>query len=226
MPTTLQTVTISFPEISLHPSAGHKLRGYFGNLFKEHSPLLHNHYASGGHIYRYPLVQYKVVQHTPMLLGLGEGAQLLVELFLQMAELELDGRAFPVRQKNIRSARFPVGVATDLFEYRFETLWMALNQQNHREYLQKNDTERAQMLERVLRGNMLAFLKGADHFENQQVLVKAHLQQEHTQFKDQKMLAFHGTFTTNLQLPPLVGLGKSVSRGFGAISPADRPVPV
>ncbi len=50
-------VTIQFPEITLRTRDAHKLRGHLGNLFKEYSPLLHNHYETGELRYRYPLVQ-------------------------------------------------------------------------------------------------------------------------------------------------------------------------
>ena len=41
--------------------------------------------------------------------------------------------------------------------------------------------------------------------------------QRETQFKNNAMLAFEGGFVTNAILPELVGLGKSVARGFGTI---------
>ena len=62
MPTKpLQLTRIKFPDIQLQTRDAHKLRGYFGNLFQEHSPLLHNHYDSGQLRYRYPLIQYKEI---------------------------------------------------------------------------------------------------------------------------------------------------------------------
>jgi hypothetical protein len=217
MPTTLQTVTITFPEISLHPSAGHKLRGYFGDIFREYSSLLHNHYETGGYRYQYPLVQYKVVDRIPMLLGLGEGANLLIDLFLKIKELELDGQFFPIHLKNIRSAKAELGVVTSLQVYRFHTLWMALSQQNYDVFLYMPAHERPGFLEKILTGNMLAMMKGLGYRETGQILVKATLCEQTTQFKDQKMLAFHGKFTTNTQLPAFIGLGKAVSRGYGVI---------
>lgn len=38
---------IKFPEIKLQTCDAHKLLGYFENVFKEHSPLLHNHFEDG-----------------------------------------------------------------------------------------------------------------------------------------------------------------------------------
>ncbi len=47
MPNLIHQTIIRFPEIQLATCDSHKLRGYFGNLFKEYSPLLHNHLESG-----------------------------------------------------------------------------------------------------------------------------------------------------------------------------------
>lgn len=62
----LQTI-IKFPEIELKTRDAHKLRGYFGKVFREHSPMLHNHFGNGCRRYAYPLVQYKLVGHIPVL---------------------------------------------------------------------------------------------------------------------------------------------------------------
>ncbi len=67
----------------------HKLRGYFGNVFKEHSPLLHNHFEDGKNRYAYPLVQYKVIKIIPVLMGLSDGTKLLFDLFLKILEKHL-----------------------------------------------------------------------------------------------------------------------------------------
>jgi hypothetical protein len=131
----IHKVSIHFPEIILQTRDAHKLRGYFGNIFREHSPLLHNHYESGELRYKYPLIQYKVLNGIPTLVALEEGAQLLTKLFLKIRELKIDGEVFPVLSKNIKSEQFPVGFSDELFEYRFQTLWMGLNQANHQKYL-------------------------------------------------------------------------------------------
>jgi len=227
-PTTLPLTTITFPEIALRTRDAHKLRGYFGEFFKEHSPLLHNHYDDGTLRYAYPLVQYKVLDRIPTLVGLGEGATLLAQLFLRVRELNIDhgdgsGYTFPVLAKHIRHEQAPVGPVGDLLTYRFQTLWMALNQANYREHMDLDDDGRQQQLQRILRNNILAFLKSADAFrpDMERILVKLSTRSvTHTQFKNQSMLAFTGSFVTNVQLPDGIGLGKSVSRGFGTIQRA------
>lgn len=213
----IQLSKFQFPELRMHASAGHKLRGYFGNIFRDHSDLLHNHFADGSAKYRYPLVQYKVIEKTPTLIGINEGAHLLTRLFLKVEELIFEGQKIPVRNKQLKNKEWSIGLSDDLFTYRFETLWMGLNQKNHSLYLQANEEEKKALLKRSLIGNILSFYKGIDYRAEQQILVQPILKAHQTQFKNRSMIAFSGQFTTNAILPPLVGLGKAVSRGYGAI---------
>lgn len=216
---TIHQTIIRFPEIKLSPRDGHKLRGYFGNLFKERSPLLHNHLQTGEHAYQYPLVQYKVLNGIPTLVGLQEGAELLINLFLKMQELEINGRRYPVTQKNIESTSVQIGLSQDLGGYTFETLWMALNQQNHQHYTELDLESRKRQLKAVLIGNILSFYKAMGFRAQERILVNLQITAEkETQFKNRTMLAFDGNFVTNALLPPCIGLGKSVARGFGTIT--------
>ena len=213
----MKQTTLTFPEIKLPTREAHRLRGYFGNLFKEHSPLLHNHYDDGRVMYRYPLVQYKVIGGTPTLLGLGEGAQLLMDLFLEIKELQLGDKTYQLAHKQIKCREVIAEVSEDLHEYAFETLYMALTQKNHQEYIALKKDEKGAFLNRLLRNHLLAAYKGMGVWVEERIMVKAHLQEQQTNFKDQKMLVFGGRFTTNALLPDLIGIGKSVSRGYGSI---------
>lgn len=221
---TIALTTITLPEIRLRTRDAHKLRGYFGELFREHSPLLHNHYEDGTFRQQYPLVQYKVLDGTPTLVGLGEGAVLLVELFLRIRELNIDGRCYPVQAKHIEHQPVAIGPSTGLHRYRFETLWMPLNQENHRQYQALGPEERRQQLTRILTNNMLALLKATDAYASDMPLLLVHLlagEPVLTQFKNQPMLGFPGEFVANVLLPDGVGLGKSVARGLGAVRRVD-----
>lgn len=211
---------IRFPEIRLSPRDAHKLRGYFGNLFREHSPLLHNHLEDGRLRYAYPLVQYKVVERTPMLVGLGEGAKLLAELFFQMKAIKIDDREYPVFERDIVFKNTAVGVGEGLTDYRFGTLWLPLNQEGYPEYRNMAPEERRGFLGRILTGHILSFFKGAGLFLPPEVRVLATVRPEEpvlTRYKDTQLMGFPGSFTTNAVLPDFIGLGKAVSRGFGTI---------
>ena len=135
----LRICKIQFPEIELQTRDAHKLRGYFGDLFKEHAPLLSNHFEDGSFRYRYPLVQYKVIRKTPMLIGINEGAELLTQLFLKIDHLDIDGKQYPIHTKNISQQQERIGFSEELVEYKFNTLWMALNQENFKKFSSLKD---------------------------------------------------------------------------------------
>lgn len=210
--------TIQFPDIQLQTRDAHKLRGYFGNLFMEHSPLLHNHYDDGSSRYAYPLVQYKVIDRVPALVGFQEGAELLVSLFLKIRELDIEGQHFPVLAKNIQQKQCELTVNQQLYNYSFKTLWMALNQENFRKYLQLDETEKGTFLNHQLQNNILSFYKGLSFRTNERIMVITRMEEKQTLFKNQSMLAFAGQFTSNAYLPEWAGIGKAVSRGFGTVS--------
>lgn len=216
----VQITKISFPDIQLKTRDAHKLRGYFGSLFKEHSPLLHNHYDNGELRYQYPLVQYKVLDKTPTLVAIEEGAELLTRLFLKINSIQVDGRTYAIHSKQIENQKVQIGYSESLMEYRFNTYWMGLNQDNHKKYLKFNASQKEELLNRILIGNILSVYKSLDIFlsPDQKLMTKHRLSRTSTRFKNQDMLVFSGEFITNALLPDDIGLGKSVSRGFGSIS--------
>ena len=219
-PKFIKVCRIRFPEIKLKTRDAHKLRGFFGEIFKEHSPLLHNHYNNGSFRYRYPLVQYKVIKEVPMLVGREEGANLLTELFLKIKELVLDGTLYQINRKNIEISNDPVGYSDSLHSYRFESLWMGLNQENFKVYNKMDDSiEKQRFLTKILVGNILGFFSnvGIKLHPKEKLMANIDLSEKTTRFKDKTMLAFEGRFIVNAYLPEYLGIGKSVSRGFGTI---------
>ena len=149
---------------------------------------------------------------------MGEGGRLLIQLFLKIKELKIDARTYPVLSKNIESKKQETGTTGELRTYEFKTLWLGLNQKNCRQYKSMNDRmKKYKLLQKILTSNILSFYKGIEHYDTKKILLTCNLSEKTTKFKNEKMLAFMGGFTTNALLPDLIGLGKSVSRGFGAI---------
>lgn len=211
-----QTI-IQFPEISLATRDAHKLRGYFGDLFREHSPLLHNHFEDGRLRYAYPLVQYKVVDNVPVLVGFAGGAALLTQLFLKIKEIRIGNEIFPVYSKNISQKNFEFSVNQGLYNYSFKTLWMGLNQKNFKIYLNLDENEQKKFLDKTVQNNILSFYKGVGFRVEDRILVNGAYTEKQTLFKDKKMIAFAGRFSCNAFLPGYAGIGKAVSRGFGTV---------
>jgi len=214
----MQQTLLQFPEVKLLRRDGHKLRGYFASLFGQESDLFHNHDTDGKSLYRYPRVQYKVVDQTPTLVGLAEGAQLLTERFLQIREIDINGKRIPLHQKNMRSDQLALGLSDELLAYEFATPWFPLNQYNHSIYEQADDATQRDQLKRILIRNILNVFSVDQYFAEQKVMIHLNLQKPtFSRFKNQKILTFFGSFVTNAVLPDYIGLGKSVARGFGTI---------
>lgn len=212
---------LTFPELRLPTRDAHKLRGYFGAAFREHSPLLHNHLEDGSLRYGYPLVQYKVVGGIPTIVGLGEGAELLIELFADIRELTINGQRLRADDKELRVDGVDAAFhAEHLLRYRFATLYLPFSQEVYARYRALGTAaERRARLEKSLQGHLLMVFKGLGIWleDDQRILVSAEVEATTTRFKNQRMLAFRGGFAANVALPDLIGVGRSTSRGFGTI---------
>lgn len=158
-----------------------------------------------------------MIDSTPTLVGISDGAELLTELFLKIRELNIDGKVYPVHQKNIEARQVDPGAAVAPLTYRLETLWMGLNQKNHARYNDANALEKEKLLERILVGNCLSFFKSLDIFVDTKLKARGSFTEKSTRFKNNRMIAFDGMFEMNADLPDYIGLGKQVSRGFGTI---------
>lgn len=214
----MHQTTLHFPQIRLQRRDAHKLRGYFAQTFGQDSDLWHNHQPDGRVIYRYPLIQYKVVRGAPMLVGINEGAQLLIQRFLTIKELEINEQRIAVEQKNLHSEEVEPKIDGRLHTYEFLSPWMALNQKNYRHYRTLDEKARNKELERILAGNMIHFFKGIDLFMEEHFMVTLpQVREIPIRFKNEVMTGFLGLFTTNVWLPNYIGLGKSAARGFGTI---------
>jgi hypothetical protein len=209
---------ISFPEIEMENRDAHKLRGFFANLFRNESPLLHNHFENGEIRYSYPVVQYKVIYKVPYLIGINEGSELVNSLFLRINELKIENKLYAINSKNMITSMEEIGISDNKNKYKFVTLWMALNQANYDKYLKLfEDDEKERLLERTLIGNILSFFKYSKYNAENEISMDLNVHENLTQFKGKSMLAFSGSFSTNAKIPDYLGLGKSVSRGFGSI---------
>lgn len=221
--TTTDTIQISECRLRLaRPVRQHEapaLRGFFGRKFEE-QVLMHNHGADGELIYQYPRVQFKVLDRAAVLLGINEGSQLLQQLWLGIDRATLGDEQLEVLESHFETRDEPIGVTTQPLEYRFATPWLALNQKNFHEYTRtRNQRHRKDELARILVGNCLGLAKSLGiRFADRIAADCRGLTSIKTSLKGNGMIGFVGKFSVNLQLPEYLGLGKSVSRGFGTVS--------
>ncbi|MDN5309847.1 MAG: hypothetical protein PWQ20_1665 [Thermotogaceae bacterium] len=195
--------------------SGAQLRGFFATKFNEYS-LLHQHNADK-FIYRYPMVQYKMIDRTPTVIGINEGAEVLKEVYDEYDKINLNGNEYEIVERGITYRKEDFGISEKLIKYDFVTPWFALNQENYRKYLSLDKMQQAELLNRNLVGNMLSMSKSLDYQVPEKIKCHTELKERSSSLKGNEIIAFKGSFVTNFQIPDYLGLGKSVSRGFGTV---------
>jgi hypothetical protein len=205
------------------PGEASLLRGFFGRAFED-EVLLHHHSPDGGLIYDYPRVQFKVLDRTAHLIALGEGCPLVTRIWTELDHAQIGGEELTILESGLVRRREPLGEADEPISYRFCTPWLGLNQDNHARYRQTTDrAERSALLGRILIGNCLALAKAFGHHVAARLVVDVTgLRPWGARLKKVGMDGFVGTFRINFRVPDRVGIGKSVSRGFGTVERLDR----
>lgn len=206
---------VKFKDLNLTPRYGEKLRGYLGNKYKEIN-LLHNH-EGNKFIYRYPLVQYKVIDNIPMIIGMNEATNIVGNIGVNDDEFIFDNKKFDSFQKEILKYEFDFGVTDDYIEYKFKSPWIALNQNNIKNYEKYNSIDKEEMLKRILIGNIISLSKGLNYTVDKKINVWINLKEIEVMLKGIKHIGFKGNIKVNFKIPNYLGIGKSVSRGFGTI---------
>lgn len=202
----------------LYPSEAPKLRGFFGKAF-EGEVLLHHHQKDGSLLYSYPRVQFKVLDRTAFLIGLNEGSDLLAKLWIEVDHAQIGIEELPIIESKMVRRNENLGVNLETARYRFLSPWLALNQENERRYANAKDIwDKSSILERILVGNCLSLSKAFGITIDTPLKVNCRrLREVRCTLKSVPMRGFMGTFSINFSLPNRIGIGKSVSRGFGTV---------
>lgn len=213
--------TILFKDIQLKPSQIHKFRGFIGNLFRDYD-LLHNHDpVTGKLIYRYPLIQFKLINSIPAIIAVTDKAvELFSLLFLKLNEVVIEDLKIPVFEKDLHIENVDFGYTNETFMYELVSPWIALNQKNFRKYAEAgSEYEKARILKQTLIGNILSMSKYLDCWLEKDQEIHAEIQtvERDVNLKGKSMIGFTGMFKMNFMIPDCLGIGKSVSRGFGTV---------
>lgn len=207
--------------IHLNPYQIHKFRGFIGNLFSKYD-VIHNHDPeSGKPIYRYPLIQFKRIDSCPCIVAVTDAAvHLFSEIFMKLDNILIDEVPIPVYEKNLKVEEVAFGFSKDVFVYEFISPWIGLNQRNYREYIRTRDDKRKRdILKKALTGNLLSMSKYLGHWlaKDQKIETEILLEENTVNLKGNPLLGFRGIFKVNFLIPDDLGIGKSVSRGFGTV---------
>jgi hypothetical protein len=182
--------------------------------------LFHNHLNQESFLYGYPLIQYKMIRKYPAIVCLKYGTEEILKFFQKSSwDLVIHGERIETEVRHIDFDYFMCGFSSEPLHYRIQN-WFALNEENYEKFRPLTcDEDRIGFLQRILTGNILSYSKGIEWNIGGQIevgipkLPDIHL----FSFKKYQMAGFHLDFTANIMLPDFIGLGKSVSRGFGMI---------
>ena len=190
-----------------------------GNEFKEHD-LIHNHDEKGNPIYRYPLIQFKLIEKTPAIIAITDKAvKIFAEIFMKLDRIVIEDTVIPVFEKDLKVEEVEFGYSDEIFMYEFASPWIGLNQKNFKKYNDAGNDEKNEILKKIMTGNILSMAKYLDCrlSQDQKIKIGHKLKEIKVNLKDKSMTAFTGIFKTNFYLPDYLGIGKSVSRGFGTV---------
>jgi hypothetical protein len=213
----LKTLTLTLKSDRPVEEAAAKLRGFFATRFNEYA-LLHQHIDVDKLLYRYPRIQYKILEGAAIVLGIEEGAEVLKAVYDKYDTIQLGESEYTIVERGIALKEEAFGIATEILSYEFITPWIALSQQNYQRYLESKREQRRELLRRTLIGNILSASKGLDYVVLEEIkLVIGRLRQSKCEIKGTPFIGFWGGFMMNFTIPDYMGLGKSVSRGFGTV---------
>lgn len=219
----IRYVIVKFSDLEMLPSDIPRLRGYFGRKYPtEH--VFHNHLPEGGFSYKYPQIQYRIIDHHPALLGIGEGIEILKQVFFELDSIMLSREIYQTNEREVRVNEADFGVTPDIRSYEFSSPWMALNEENHREYQSLTAIQQQNFLRHILRENLKTISKGFGYTipDIDAVQVDGWFKPYPVKFKEVEMLCFKGEFMLNFAIPDYLGLGKQSARGFGVVKGKKR----
>lgn len=196
-------------------------RGAFAEFAGHGNEWFHNHdNVSGNFHYRYPLVQYQVVEGHAAITALGEGARALEQVMGHY-----DGRLWMRGQWHAAACTVAnpgpfVPQTTETWQTYQIRDWVALNEKNHNQWRNTGRlADQMAVLETAFTSHVMAFARGIGWFVDKRLVAQLIDYQgcQWHQRRGANLLAFDATFRVQAQLPEGVGLGKGVSIGFGRL---------
>lgn len=183
--------------------------------------LFHNHLDDDKLLYKYPLIQYKTINRKPAIQCIDLGVDEIHKFFEKNSwDLIISDRKLEMKILRLDMNQFTMQVWDKLFNYSIRN-WIALNKQNYETYLTIDGlAEKVALLEKILTANILAFAKGINWTVDKPIIVKIKTLSEtrDVKLKGRTVLGFNVMFASNVFIPKYIGLGKSVSLGFGIVT--------
>lgn len=211
----MDAITVSCAKINTNTKvriSATKLRGYLGYAFIQDTEFHHH----DDNPYRYPLIQYKRINNELMVLGINDYSKTIIEKLSSLNEIVLPNCKIPISSIEFSTTTHHIDDKTT--QYEFLSPWIALNSENYKKFKIIDSNLQYRFLENILIGNFLSTLKGIGiHIDHKLYASIKGLRPIHVVAHQNSFYSFYARFTANLSLPDLIGIGNSVSKGFGVI---------
>lgn len=175
-------------------------------------PMLNGKYRDR---YLYPRVQVKVINEQIFIIGIGHGADSVLQLSERIKLLDFGNITFEILEKNIEENKNIFEYKDDMSTYQFLTSWAALNKNSWKTYKNMQPKEKVSFLNKLL-GKNLAFISNEFKLDLPEKLSsRIKVNSIDPTSIDGKWGGFNGKFITNFNLPSFIGLGNGITRGYG-----------
>lgn len=189
-------------------------------LGEKASILFHNHMEENKFRYSYPLIQYKRIHGKAAIVCIEEGADVIGQFFFKYASsFNIGERQVSCHVEKVIPSKILVQTWQQSFNYHVNC-WLPLNSANYQTYISTESVvERMVLLEKILKGNLLAMLKGINiHLEDLLEASITNISEPYAiENKGVRLMAFNLDFSSNLSIPNNIGIGKNASLGYGTV---------
>jgi hypothetical protein len=172
----------------------------------------------GKSLHRYPALHCKQVKGELMLIGICQGADFLWQITSGNQEIEAGEIPCRIisRDAVIRHEEF--GIDGTTHSYEFLTQWLALNQQYAKKFYDlSGKPARDAFMEKLLLSHLTTLAKSLDYVPPGPITCKAKVKFMRERIDRENVIVFLGKFSTNLRIPDYLGIGQSVSQGYGTV---------
>ena len=216
----LPTIVIQFDN-EIESKALPYFRGAVIASLEKKDVLFHNHEEDKLR-YSYPLIQYKRIHKKAAVMGVGKGIEVISQLLTAHDyNYQIGNEQVEMHIEAVNAYDNEILLTENADSHYRLRSWLPLNSENDKQYQESESlVERIQILERVLVGNILSFLKGVDIYLEEQLAVHVTdiTGQRAVTYKKVKLMAFDIEFKANIQLPQYIGIGKNASIGCGVLT--------
>ncbi len=175
-----------------------------------------------GYVYRYPLIQFRVIDGQAALFGIGEGVDHIKQwLAVAPPVITMGPHTYPLLVMGMYEDLHPLRLTEQWHMYRLMD-YVPFHTENYRRWRDAdNYSERIELLENVLAGHLLGFCSAMDY------RLPARLEARLLLVREMRTVRVHGVahlgfnlvYKTNLDLPAAMALGKSIAFGYGLQMP-------